>query len=199
MIEEFEISDLSVLELSESDSAIIDVALDLMNRTQGQGLFGDSYLRKKISRSDAAVFIGRIGDEFVAVGCVEVIEDFGYYKPFDPNIAGTLQGKKVGSLCCLSVREELQRKGIGQALTKCRLRWLTAQGCDFALGVSWLSSLAHTSKRLFEKQGFEAMGEVEEFYKQDAIKHPFDCPGCQRQPCECSAILFGYDLEANQT
>jgi ribosomal protein S18 acetylase RimI-like enzyme len=173
----------------------LDEAVTLLNRTQGEGLFDRKYLRDKIEKPTSCVFASCSGEEVLAVGCAEILSSLEYYLPFDVEIKNRLNERRVGSLCALSVVERFQGKGIGQKMTRARMNWLKLMGCDVVLGVSWVSTLLHTSDRVFEKSGFERKATVREFYKKHALEHPFRCPGCMVQPCECSAILYEYDIE----
>ncbi len=168
----------------------LTAALDLLNRTQGDGLFDEVYLQRKLSSDDARVLVAWHQDEIISVGCAELLFDFSYYTPFDPTISRRLQPGKTGSLCTLSVAEPWQGKGIGQQMSRARMQWLLSKGCEAILGVSWVSKLPHTSDRVFEKTGFRQVARVSQFYHEQAQKHPFDCPGCQHQPCICDAILY---------
>lgn len=186
------------IEIKELDSSNLDLlneSLNMMNRTQGEGLFNQDYLIKKANSTEAIVLCAFLQKKLVGVGCAEIINNLDYYKPFENNIAERLKNKKVGSLCSLCVNEDLQGKGIGQTITKKCLDWLKNKGCDLVLGVSWISGLSHTSNRVFQKIGFKPIKEVKEFYKNDSIKHPFNCPGCKTQPCTCSATLYEYHFK----
>lgn len=182
-------------ELELDDSLVIAEALRLLNRTQGQGLFSREYLTEKVRSPEALVLVGFIEDRLVSVGCAEIIKNFDYYRPFDASIGDRISGNKVGSLCTLSVHEDHQGQRLGQKMTKQRISWLEGQGCDLIIGVSWVSGLSHTSNRVFEKLGFRAVNEVKRFYREQSLEHPFQCPGCMVQPCECSAILYECELK----
>ncbi len=186
---------LEITELDVNNLELLKEALNMMNRTQGEGLFNEYYLIKKANSSDAIILCAFLNNKLVSVGGAEIIDNFEYYKPFENNIVERLKGKKVGSLSTLCVREDLQGKGIGQTMIKKYLDWLKNRRCDLVLGVSWSSGLSHTSNRVFQKLGFRAIKEVKEFYKEDAIKHPFDCPGCKTQPCVCAAVLYEYHFK----
>ena len=181
---------LEISALQQSDPYIINAALRLMNRTHGEGLFDSNYLVSRIRSGDSLVLVGHLDRKFAAVGCAEIVKDFDYFLPFDPGIEDRLNGQKVGLLRTLSVQEEYQGQGFGKQMTQCRTQWLIEQGCGTILGVSWVSGLAHTSSRVFEKLGFRTVKRVDHFFREQAIRQPFDCPGCQVQPCECAAILY---------
>jgi ribosomal protein S18 acetylase RimI-like enzyme len=184
-----------IVELEHDDPLVIDEALRLLNRTQGQGLFSREYLIEKVNSPEALVLVGFIGDRLVSAGCAEIVKDFDYYRPFDASIGDRIGGNRVGSLCTLSVHEDFQGHKLGQQVSKQRMSWLEGQGCDLVIGVSWVSGLPHTSNRVFEKLGFRAVNQVKRFYQEGAVEHPFQCPGCRVQPCGCSAILYECELQ----
>jgi len=180
--------------IQAADRNLFAGALELLNRTQGRGLFAASYLDERTADPDSLVLGAFHDSELVAVGVAQVIRDFEFYLPFDAQIADELNGKAVGSFSTLSVREDLQGRGIGQGISQARLRWLRERGCDVILGVSWVSGQRHTSDRVFEKLGFRAVRLVEEFFRVAALKNPFECPACRVTPCVCSAVLYRFDL-----
>jgi len=189
-----------MIEISEVQSInpeFLSFALDLMNRTQGKGLFDASYLTQKILNPNALVVVGHLtsSGEPVSIGCAEILSNLDYYLPFDSGIGDRMKNRCVGSLSSLSVVEPHQGKGFGQMMTHFRVQWLMSKSCETILGVSWVSGKQHTSDRVFEKTGFHKVSRVTEFYKNYAINHPFHCPGCKQQPCVCDAILYELDLK----
>lgn len=187
--------DLEIRVLTMQDSRWFPMGVALLNRTQGCDLFAADYLAVKTESENAIVVAVFREDKIVGVGVSEVITDFSYYTPFVPRLAEELRTKTVGSFSTLAILESLQGRGLGQILSRVRIRWLRDQGCNVVLGVSWVSGLAHTSNRVFEKMGFKAVKRVENFYHQQSIDKPFFCPGCQLAPCTCAAILYRLDLE----
>lgn len=177
-----------------NDKGIFHEAVDLLNRTQGVGLFPSDYLDLLIPLSQAMVLGAFLGNDLVGVGVAQIINSFDYYLPFDENICLELDGKKVGSFSTLAVIESLQGQGIGQRISHERLQWIKEQGCEVVLGISWVSKLSHTSDRVFEKLGFKSIKRQDDFFKESSLKKPFDCPGCRKAPCECAAILYRLDL-----
>lgn len=129
----------------------------------------------------------------VGVSVVELLKNFDYYLPFDPKIAQELEGKIVAQFTTLSILESYQGKGVGQLLSRKRMEWGARQKCDVVVGVSWVSGLAHTSNRTFEKAGFRAVKRLTDFYGKSSLEKPFDCPGCHKIPCVCEAIFYRFD------
>lgn len=191
-----------IRQLTIYDHRFFSTGIALLNRTQGQGLYGPKYLESSIENSQSCLvgaFVtttekGADFESIVGLGIVKFIESYDYYLPFDPNIVNELKHKKVGSFSTLSVDETYQGIGIGQKLSQMRLVWAKTQKCDVILGVSWVSGLSHTSDRVFEKLGFKAVSKVKDFFKESSIQNPFDCPGCKSAPCNCAAVLYRLDL-----
>ena len=172
------------------DSKTIDSALNLMNKTQGDGLFKRDYLETKIKSPDAIVYFAFYENKVIAVGCAELINQFNYYESFEKGISKRLEKKKVGSLCTLGVDKQFQGLGIGSLITRMRLDWLKNQNINSILGISWVSGETFTSKDIFEKFHFKKINKIENFFYESSIQNPFYCPGCRVNPCVCSAILF---------
>ena len=186
---------ITLRQITSQDISYFGVALDLLNRTQGIGLFPQNYLEQRTSDIDSFV-VGAFEDKnLVGIGVAQLISSFDFYLPFDSSITNELKDKVVGSFSTLAIREDLQGKGIGQKISLERLSWLKAKNCSVILGVSWVSGLAHTSDRVFEKMGFKPIKKIEQFFRDLSLQKPFDCPGCKKVPCECDGILYRLDLK----
>lgn len=183
-----------IQELTITDQACFDEALDLLNRTQGVGLFKMDYLTKSIEDPDS--YVTAIFDEnkIIAISIAKVIDEFSFYEPFVPDISETLAKKTVGSFSTLCVSEEYQGKGLGMRLSLERLRWLKERNCEVIVGVSWVSGKENNSARLFEKVGFEKVKQVDDFFYESSLKNPFICPSCGNPPCKCPAILYRLNI-----
>lgn len=181
---------ITVRQITIQDSKIFSACLELLNRTQGRGLFSPQYMDIRTQDPKTYVVGAFQNNELVALAMAQIIDKYDYYLPFDPNIQSKLQDKTVGSFSTLCVLESLQGKGLGQKLSHARLDWLKKKNCDVVIGVSWVSGLAHTSNRVFEKLGFKAIKKVDDFYGPSSLENPFECPGCHKAPCVCSAVLY---------
>ena len=185
---------LRISEIKSTSDPVIDEAIRLLNRTQGDGLYDRTYLEEKITSKNAYFIVAHEGEKLVSAGGAILLENFDFYKPFDANIDVRMAGKRVGCLNTLSVVETHQGKGIGQQMGRIRLNWLKSQGCDTVVGISWVSGLENTSDRVFEKLGFRRVSFVPEFFRHAMSYISFSCPGCHNQPCLCSAVLYELDL-----
>lgn len=167
--------------------------LRLLNVTQGDGLFAMDYVDRKLAND---YVVGAFdNNQLIGVGIARAMgsEDYEYYTPFTPEIRSWFQEYHMGSFDTLAIEDAYRGQGIGQAISRMRLKWLKEKGCNRVIGVSWVSGLAHTSNRVFEKMGFKAFKKVENFYGETSLKYPFDCPGCKVHPCACAAILYVYE------
>lgn len=181
---------ITIRALTLKDSSVFAEAVELLNRTQGVGLFPSDYLHGLVGNPDAQVYAAFEDRDLVGLGVAQEIETFEYYLPFDPSICERLAKERVGSFSTMAIKESLQGMGIGKEIGLKRLEWLRARGCTVIVGVSWVSGLRHTSNRVFEKIGFRAVRRVDDFYRASSLEKPFECPGCRAAPCACPAILF---------
>ena len=178
--------------LKLADQALFPEAVRLLNRTQGEGLFKPDYLEQLVSRDDAVVIAAFEMSKIIGLGVAQIINNFDYYLRFDPQVNERFKDLKVGSFSTLCFQEGYRGQGLGQKIGQARLQWLQEQACDVVVGVSWLSGLAHTSDRVFQKLGFTPVAVVENFYLADTY---FVCPACQKPPCVCSAQMYRKQLK----
>lgn len=183
-----------IQQLTLNDQSCFDEALDLLNRTQGVGLFKMDYLTRSIHDPDSYVTAIFDGSKIIAISIAKVINEFDFYEPFVPGISETLSNKIVGSFSTLCVSEEYQGKGLGFKLSLERLRWLKHRNCEVIVGVSWVSGKENNSARLFEKVGFQKVKQLNDFFVEGSFKNPFICPTCGKPPCKCPAILYRLNL-----
>lgn len=182
--------DLVIRQLTAQDAEYFPEGIELLNRTQGRDLFAKDYLEIRTADPKSYVVAAFQGGQIVSLGIAQIIDNYDFYIPFVPDINEQFKGKTVGSFSTLCTHESLQGKGVGKKLSQKRLEWLTSKNCDVIVGVSWVSGLKHTSDRVFEKMGFTKVKLVERFFEKMSTENPFECPGCYKQPCTCSAILY---------
>lgn len=187
---------IAIRRLSAVDKPFFAEALELLNRTQGRDMFAPTYLDEHTAKPSSLVLATFRDEKIVGVGVAELISNYDYYLPFDPHINADLKDRVVGSFSTLCVHEDLQGQGLGYQMSLKRLEWLRSQGCEVVLGVSWVSGLAHTSDRLFDRMGFRAVRRVEQFFHQSSLERAFICPACGGPPCTCAAILYRQELFA---
>ncbi|TFH64474.1 MAG: GNAT family N-acetyltransferase [Candidatus Zixiibacteriota bacterium] len=184
---------ITIRQMTSNDHQLFPAALELLNRTQGRDLFDRQYMTERTSDPRSFAVGAFAGTELVGVGVAQLISEFEYYQPFDPNISSELKGKTVGSFATLCVHERFRGRGLGKQLSQKRLEWLKERKCEVILGVSWMSGLPQTSDRGFETLGFKTVKAVSNFYRDSSLERQCSCPGCQKSPCVCSAIFYRLD------
>lgn len=181
---------LEIRQLTLVDSSLFEVALELLNETQGRGLFDQDYVESRVKDANSFVLGAFAQNQLIGIAVAQVIEDFNFYIPFHSTLPSKLAGRRVGSFATLCFDEKYRGRGLGQRMSQMRLNWLDEQGCEVVLGVSWVSGLPHTSDRVFQKMGFQKIKRVENFFYQSSLERPFHCPGCGGPPCSCPAELY---------
>lgn len=186
--------ELIIRQITSEDKSYFKEGLELLNRTQGRDLFASHYLDERVNDPLSYVVGAFENEKLIGLGVAVILHDFEFYLPFDSNIVSELENKVVGSFSTLCLHESYQGKGIGQKISHCRMEWLKSHHCEVVLGISWVSGLSHTSNRVFEKFGFKAVKQLDDFFYGPSLKNPFVCPACGDPPCTCPAILYRLDL-----
>jgi ribosomal protein S18 acetylase RimI-like enzyme len=188
------IQKLQILRGESEHLSLFPECLALVDRTQGKGIYTPEYFSRCASgEGDGMVLVALLEGKLAGVATARVLPEdgFTYYTPFGKEAVEQLfQQHRVGSMETASVTESLQGQGIGQELTRHRIRWLSEAGCTAMVGVCWESGLTNTSDRVFRKLGFERLSQVKGFYIDYSVRRGFICPVCGSPPCRCSASLF---------
>ena len=99
--------------------------------------------------------------------------------------AAALEGD-FGVLKCVVVDPDHRGNGIGQELTKIRLKYLENNGCKILKSYAWVRTNGQCpSCRTLERNGFTAKEELQGFYSN--CKHR--CPLC-KDNCKCVARVY---------
>jgi len=185
---------LRTLELNDRTSSYSTSITDLLNRTLGNGAFSNEALLNCIGDSGSICLYATVNETVAGFARFQVLASLDGYEPFGLDLEKRFSDQKIGSLSLITVNESFRGKGIATEITQKGLEWLKKQGCDSVLGVCWVSGVAQNSKPLFEHFGFQNIGECSDYYRNFSIEHPYDCPGCHKFPCECSALLYALTI-----
>jgi GNAT superfamily N-acetyltransferase len=181
----------TILEVTDPNSPLLNQARDLLERTQGRNVCTLDYLKTAAGSPDELFLIGLIGGKLMAAAVAKVLRgEFEYYRPFGDRFLIDWARHEVGSLSILSVAEGRRGEGYGQLMGHARMRWLKSRGCDKVVGVSWMSGLPDQSGRVFEKLGLTQVALVPDFYVKFSVKIDLQCPVCGKPPCHCAAALY---------
>jgi GNAT superfamily N-acetyltransferase len=180
-----------ILELKEADNLSLQECLKIQEATQGINVTSLNYLQDLVVSPNGILFLAYDDDRIIGgAGAKILTSGFDYYQGFQSGISTELSRSKVGSLSIVGILPSYQGKGLAQQMLQKRMDWLVSQGCDVLLGISWVSGQSHTSHRVFEKRGFKAISQIDDFFKDSSLKQNLICPVCGTPPCLCPGILY---------
>jgi GNAT superfamily N-acetyltransferase len=172
-----------------------ELANALVAEALGAGWYTVQKLEAMAAAPNARLF-GARDEASTLLGVANAIrlgaEDHAFYRVFG-GAADVLEGKQVGSLSLSAVVPEMRGRGLGSALMRARLDWLREQGCNYAVGISWKSGLAHTSQTVFDRHDFTVLATSDSFFEAESQKYGHGCPVCG-SPCRCRALFYGRAL-----
>jgi GNAT superfamily N-acetyltransferase len=170
-------------------------AAPLLNDALGPGTYTPQSVQE-LAEDPRVLLLGAWKDDvLVGVSGARLLdENLSFYDAFGSG-AAVLRGKRVGSLQTSALVPAARGQGIGKRLAEARLAWLRENGCEYAVGIAWISGLAHTSRPVFERLGFVPLGESSDVFRELSTREGWSCVVCGH-PCVCPAILYGRALSA---
>lgn len=96
----------------------------------------------------------------------------------------------VGLVASVATDPKFTGRGVGSALVSHCIQELARRDIDVFMMTGWKSSRGVHIGSIAENHGFEKVLEVREFWKEDSVRHGYECPACGRPPCLCSAIVY---------
>ena len=99
-------------------------------------------------------------------------------------------GNRVGIIASMAVDPDYVGSGIGTSLMKHCINLLEDNGCQVILMTAWRSQDGVHINHIAEKFGFEKIIELSEFWKEDSLRHGYQCPCCGEPPCICTAVVY---------
>ncbi len=177
------------------DPARIGQAVALLDRSLGEGVYtADGLVRMDAYERAEGVGAWR-GDELLGVCITQALvpDDNDYYDTFGQKAHDLLEGKVVGSLEGIAVTDGHRGQGLGTALTERSLEWSRSLDCDMSVAIAWLGSPA-PAWPIFERLGFDTLGESTTVYTDDSTENGWSCPVCGN-PCHCTGRLYVKSLK----
>jgi ribosomal protein S18 acetylase RimI-like enzyme len=171
----------------------IEQIVELANRIFGRNPKVEAQFKKWITSPDYNVSVATTRDDRVvgfASGHANSNLDPEKYLPYGQPVVDFLTNQKVGFLLTLATDSSFRKQGIGQALGGKLKAWLEDQNCTVLAGCSWVSGSVDNSLRIFEREGFEKLGESSDFMHQQSLTERMVCAVCGH-PCRCAAIFYG--------
>jgi GNAT superfamily N-acetyltransferase len=178
-------------EITNPEHPLIPEFLNIMWETQGINVGTLEGVKFSAESPKSLLLFAFFNDQLIGGAIAKVLDkDLEYYRPFSEDVYQKIMHSSTGSLSMMGLLPEFQGRGFGQILARQRLEWLRSQGCNVFVGISWVSGLAHTSNRVFEKMGFKAINQIDNFFAESSVEMNLICPVCGEPPCNCPGILY---------
>lgn len=105
-------------------------------------------------------------------------------------VPGFLDGQDaVGLLKSVAVDPGARRLGLGRAVSGAVVDELTAAGASTVVSLGWTDWDGCHIEGTLCALGFEARGDLRDFWWADSVLHGYACPSCGH-PCRCTARIF---------
>lgn len=169
-----------------------------MNSTFGVHPNQREIFEKWIHDPKYIVHVGRANERLIAVAASNInnSQDFSQYEVFGSSAVKYLKKNKLGSFLNLAVHPEFRKKKIGLQMANAQVEWLLTNGCTALVGTSWVSGSNDNSEHLFEKAGFEKLGESALFLRRQLKESAITCSSCKKADCDCMSILYAIEVGA---
>ena len=98
--------------------------------------------------------------------------------------------EKIGIIKTIAVSKDFRQRGIGHALTRAGYDEMANRKVQSVCSLAWKNGNVIAANGSLSALGLSPLREIESFWKEDSLKHHFDCPACGPPPCNCSAVLY---------
>lgn len=180
------------------EAKIRDQIITLADESFGKGYFSQQLLDESLFDSNQNIILEIVNDKLLGFTLVQLHTTSSANKLLLP--LGKLQGVygesvKIGYRKMTSVSETHQGKGISKKLFYAGNQWLMDNGAQVLVSSYWKNSRNKHFSSFMQKEGFEAITEVQEFWKKDSLERQFHCPACGTPPCTCDAIIYARNID----
>jgi ribosomal protein S18 acetylase RimI-like enzyme len=175
----------------EEDSAILSLAKEAF----GSGYVTTDQLRKAVESANQKLITYKINENVVGftilhiLSRIEIQQLLRFTDVQMDTYFGEIQRFGYRKMSCVS--SKIRGQGIGEKLFHLGNNWLAKSKAEIALTTYWPSNINTNYQRFLEKNGFNKISELPEFWKLDSLKRNYTCPKCGEPPCICPAILYG--------
>lgn len=179
--------------LVHADPAGATDAAELLNLTLGDGCAHPDDLLAL--QDDGGILVRAVDDGLLGAATARVLDNAETGRLLARLQAGgvndgRLAGERIGELKSSAVTPAARGRGIGTALAEARLRHLHARGCRYVICASWASGdPEHSSLGILERAGFERIGAIAGYWRDEQQTGGYDCPECG-PVCVCVAVIM---------
>ncbi|OGH06124.1 MAG: hypothetical protein A2W22_04430 [Candidatus Levybacteria bacterium RBG_16_35_11] len=176
------------------DLSLIKQAVSIYDISLGQKYIPENNLIEYVNSQEKYVTLGAadqnrlfgVGVSFVASD----IERSNYNKELNQfEKILDLNDYKVGIIKSIAVLPDFRHRGIGTSITMKSEQKLIQLGSNLLFAISWDSERPDSSKRMFEKLGYENVSTIKDYWTKDSTLKGYECPRCEKI-CHCQAIFF---------
>lgn len=87
------------------------------------------------------------------------------------------------------VKKSIEGYGVGTQQIKCREKYFRDNGITHMFAICWIRDEHPDSMRLLEKEGFNCINEIPNFWYNETLKRNAECIDCGN-PCTCTAGIY---------
>jgi ribosomal protein S18 acetylase RimI-like enzyme len=166
---------------------LLDGARLLLEQELGSGyVTADRLLALTRGTDDGVVLAWLVGTELAGVG----IASAAACEEIDAaRRCGFTSAEPVGCVQTLVVDPRYRRSGGGSVLAGRLLALLRADGYATNLLFAWASGSGSTADGIAKRLGFECLGTLEEYWREDSVERGYNCPVCGN-PCLCDVNVW---------
>lgn len=97
----------------------------------------------------------------------------------------------VGVIKTIGVSNKFKKRGIGNALAKIGIDFLKKKSIPI-ISICWEQKGGSPFMLLLEKNRFERIHKLENFWEKDSLSKKYNCNNCGAPPCTCDAYIYEF-------
>ena len=128
----------------------------------------------------------------VHIGCImNLSEAIDYLKLTTHKIPAIMKkNNKIAILKTCAVKEEFQRKGIGDLFIKVSEKMFLEKNIHLVSCVAWQHDGIENAGPLLRKNGYKSLFVIKDYWTEDSLREGFSCPVCGDHGCHCAANIY---------
>jgi N-acetylglutamate synthase-like GNAT family acetyltransferase len=160
--------------------------LELIVERMGSDFIDGEDLLKSLEDPEAINVCALVDEEIVGYGSATIENASDLVSLLDYTPEGIKVAERIGCLESVAVATKAEGQGIGTLLQKARVEQFYEMGLRFVYSTAWKSSKGVHVGGMLERQGFEPLKEIPDFYSEETT-----CPDCGLGViCHCSTVVY---------
>lgn len=148
-------------------------------------IFGPGYIELS-ELEQLSCLVAKSDDKVIGFSTYKIISK----KDFDllhPKLEDYDFGYLIGFLGSIAVEKERQKNGVGYALTRQAIDYLSQ--ADSIVSLAWKQKTTPAAK-LLTNLGLSRVTEIQDYWFEESVEKNYTCQGCGKPPCLCTAELY---------